>query len=92
MNNTLINLQHICSITEVKTKNLSYLEKETSDIDTINNLLSKGWILLKIYKITQTERYDTENEIIYESLVYVLGFPKHGIDPTADHYRQEFDL
>jgi hypothetical protein len=92
VNNSLINLQHICSITEVKTKNLFHFERETSDVDTINYLLSKGWVLLKIYKITQTERYDTENEIIYESLVYVLGFPKPGIDPTADNYRDEFDL
>lgn len=63
-------------------------------IEEVNELLSKGWVLLKIGAVTHIDEEGVDKShastVIYDRYSMILGFPHHGIDPVADQYRDEF--
>jgi intein-encoded DNA endonuclease-like protein len=85
-------LQAICKIKELRTSNFQLGNINEAVINELNDLLSKGWVLLKIYTTIASQPADDNNSrIVGETLNYVLGLPHSGFSYIADQHRSEFD-
>lgn len=86
-------IQSLCKIKELRTSHFQIGDSSDSIIKELNDMLSKGWVLLKIYTTVSSHPVDENNvRVTGETLSYVLGFPHSGFSYVADQHRSEFDL